>query len=195
MKTILVPAGQQLWNEKTEKFLYTKETVVLLEHSLYTISLWEEKHRKRFLDDSVEKTQIELMDYIRTMIVNKEEVDDVAFSYLINTRSLLEEVISYISDQCTATVLPKQDEKGNKEPVSSELMYYWLFSAGIDKECEHWHLSRLMALLGIFSVKNSEHEKEDPKKIQERNKRRHEEIKREKIKKWKQEHPNESMEV
>lgn len=183
-----------MWDEKTQRFLYTKETKLLLEHSLYTISKWESVYKKRFLDDKVEKTQAETIGYIRMMIQNEEEIDDVTFAYIINTPFIIKEILDYISDSRTATVLPnKNGEEKNDEPVSSELIYYWMFSAQIDISCEHWHISRLLTLLGIFSIKNADPKKEDPKKIQERNRKRHEKLKQERIEKWKREHPGESI--
>lgn len=45
MLTIVIPATE-LFNEKTQEFIQSKEQVLQLEHSLVSISKWESKWRK-----------------------------------------------------------------------------------------------------------------------------------------------------
>lgn len=61
----------------------------------------------------------------------------------------------------TATVInhpPGRDT--NNDTMTSELIYYYMFSAQIPIECEKWHLNRLIKLIEIFGVKN-----QTPKKM------------------------------
>ena len=52
--SITVP-GVESFDEETEKFVYTEETVLVLEHSLASISKWESIFHKPFLGKT-EKT-------------------------------------------------------------------------------------------------------------------------------------------
>ena len=63
MLTITVPKGQFFQNS-TNTFIYSEETELQLEHSLLSLSKWESKWHKPFLDTK-EKTEEELIDYVR----------------------------------------------------------------------------------------------------------------------------------
>lgn len=177
MKKIEIPAGKMFWDERSERMLYTNECEVLLEHSLYTVSKWEQKYHKRFLDPDVEKTQEELTDYIKIMIQKPEELGPIEFIYLVN--ECQKEISEYMKDPHTATSLPSNGDEKRKEPLSAELIYYWMFSSQIPLECEHWHLNKLMTLIGVFGVKNAPEKKESPSAIMARNKAQHDRLKRE----------------
>ena len=43
--------------------------------------------------------------------------------------------------------------KGNR--FLRELIYYYMFVCGIPEECAHWHIARLITLIGVFGVKNA----------------------------------------
>lgn len=184
-KQIEIPAGKKFWDDVHEEMLYSKGCTVLLEHSLFTISEWEQKYHKRFLDPEVKKTEEELTDYIRLMVRNPEEVSLPDFLVLI--REHQREISDYINDSHTATVLPKNNSGGDKEPISAELIYYWMFSSQIPLECEHWHLNKLMTLIGVFGVKNAPEKKESQRDIMERNRQQHLKRKEEREKRRRQE--------
>lgn len=184
-KTIDIPDGEKFWDEKNERFLYTTKCTAVLEHSLFTIFEWEQKHKKRFLDPDVEKTNVELIDYVNEMIQNKDEVGEAGLAYIVNYRQ--KDIDEYINDKHTATILPKNEDKKDSEKLSSELIYYWMFSSGIDKSCEHWHISNLLTLIGVFGVKNAPEKKESQRAIMERNRALHEKRKREREERLKKE--------
>lgn len=146
---------------------------------------WEQKHKKRFLDPDVEKTNAELIDYVNEMIQNKDEVGEAGLAYIVNYRQ--KDIDDYINDKHTATTLPKNEDKKDNEKLSSELIYYWMFSSGIDKSCEHWHISNLLTLIGVFGVKNAPEKKESQRAIMERNRALHEKRKREREERLKKE--------
>lgn len=157
----------ELYDENTKTFFF--ETIdVSLEHSLFTMSLWEAKYKKPFLSDAKdhEKTQDELLDYIRMMVIG--EISDAILDNLMQDHN--GEVQEYITDSQTATTITERKKaKPNSEMVTSELVYYWMFSNQIPKECEHWHLNRLITLIRVFSAKNSEPEKMAPNEVAARN--------------------------
>ena len=46
------------------------------------------------------------------------------------------------------------NNKGTKEIITSELIYFWMISFGIPVEFQKWHLNRLLTLIRVFNVKN-----------------------------------------
>ena len=80
MLEIKIPESESFDNEKQE-FITEKEVTLQLEHSLISISKWESKWNKPFLDNKIEKTSEETLDYVKCMTINK--VDDSVYLRLI----------------------------------------------------------------------------------------------------------------
>ena len=72
MFEILVPKTE-MFDESSNEFVESKETVLRLEHSLVSISKWESKWKKPFFGNSKkdQKTIPEFKDYIRCMTLNQ----------------------------------------------------------------------------------------------------------------------------
>ncbi len=149
------------WDSKKEKFIKPIEQTICLEHSLVSLSKWESKHKKPYLKDDVNKTYEEIIDYIKCMTITQNVNEDL---YTLLSPKDLEKINAYISDPMTATwfndntqyASQKPPVKRKREQVTSELIYYWMISYNIPKECEKWHLNRLLTLIRIFSIKESE---------------------------------------
>lgn len=161
MLTIVIPKQtKKYYDEINEEFIVKeldRDITIVLEHSLVSISKWESKWHKPFLSDGAnnKKTNEELLDYIKCMTIS-QNIDDKVYSFL--TKKDVEKINTYISNPMTATTfnVNKQNENTykKKEVVTSELIYYWMFSNQIPKECEKWNINRLMTLLRVFGVKN-----------------------------------------
>lgn len=152
----LVVSGGELWDERSQEFVTTEETTLVLEHSLVSLSKWESIVEKPFLGRD-EKTTEETLLYIMCMITSPEVPPEV-FSAL--TDEHFKAVNDYINAKMTATWF--SEEKGPKtrgEVITSEIIYYWMFTSGIPIECETWHLNRLLTLIRVFSVKNAPQKK------------------------------------
>ena len=168
---ITVPAQQaipemEFFDEKTQEFVMipgkpaVKETVLKLEHSLVSLSKWEAKHCKPFLSKNA-LTEEETIDYIKCMTLTQNVPPEV---YERLTEGAVKQISDYINAPMTATWFSKEvEKKGKEETVTSELIYYWMFSLQIDMKCEKWPLNRLITLIKIFNVKN-----EPPKKMSKR---------------------------
>lgn len=132
-------------------------------HSLVSISKWEEKYQRPFLVSDDDKTQEELLDYISMMVVNKlpRATLDEAISHI--TAEQMGLINDHIASRASATTFSDSGAgSSSTEVITAELIYYMMFANGIPKECEMWHINRLLALIRIFGIKNSP---EKPKKL------------------------------
>ncbi len=132
-------------------------------HSLVSISKWEEKYQRPFLVSDDDKTQEELLDYISMMVVNKlpRATLDEAISHI--TAEQMGLINDHIASRASATTFSDSGTgSSSTEVITAELIYYMMFANGIPKECEMWHINRLLALIRIFGIKNSP---EKPKKL------------------------------
>lgn len=160
MLTIVIPEGE-MFNEETGEFVYTKEQKLVLEHSLVSLSKWESKWKKPFLDNK-DKTPEETLDYIRCMTITKN-VDPNAYFNIPS--EAVARVNDYISDTMTATTFNNNGHiRPRRETITSEIIYYWMVNFNIPFECEKWHLNRLLTLIQVCSVKSQS----DTKKMSKR---------------------------
>lgn len=165
MLKILVP-GVEHFDETTETFITVGDFEIELEHSLVSLSKWESKHQKPFLDKR-EKTPQEIISYIETMILTPICPDDLMLRL---SQQNLDEISAYIESKESATTFGKMpDRPGRGEIITSELIYYWMVAFTIPFECERWHLNRLFALIRICNIKNSKPKKMSRHEIATRN--------------------------
>lgn len=150
MLTVVVPEQEGFDEQKDMFCLLTKETTLQLEHSLISVSKWEAKHHKPFLAKE-DKTNEEILDYIRDMTISKN-VDDAVYRNL--PASVLAEINDYIADPMTATTVLDTGGRRNNDIITSEIIYYWMISFGIPFECQKWHLARLLTLIRVCSEKS-----------------------------------------
>lgn len=158
----LIIEGKEFYDEASNSFYQIEPTIYNYEHSLLSISKWESITKKRFIATFENKASKEdLYIYIKCMIkdADYEDIDDKVIKS-IPQKELLK-MREYIDDPMTATTFyqyknPNSVNAGRTEDkTSSELIYYWMFSVGIPKECETWNFNRLLTLIRIFTVKES----------------------------------------
>ncbi len=167
MLIIEIPGGE-FYDEKTERFIQTKPVELQLEHSLISLSKWESKWEKPFLDNK-EKTPEELIDYIRFMTLNKN-VDPYIY-YLLNQETLME-IKKYMDSPMTATWFAEDKKKKrgrSREIITAEIIYYWMIALNIPFECQKWHLNRLITLVRVCGIKNAPPQKMSKKNIIKQN--------------------------
>lgn len=151
MLLVTVPATE-LYDEVTEQFINTKEQTLQLEHSLVSISKWEATWRKPFLSKG-DKTDEELMDYVKCMTITQNVSPE---TYLCLSESNYDRIKAYIEAPMTATTFSKEENnKTNREKITSEIIYYWMIALNIPMKCEKWHLNRLLTLIRVCSIKNA----------------------------------------
>ena len=135
----------------TNLITYTKETTLILEHSLVSLSKWESKWKVPFLNK--EHTEQEFDDYIRCMTITQNVDPSV---YLGITPELRKEIQDYIDDSLTAAVVHENKvQQTSSKFVTSDLIYYWMTALQIPFDpCQKWHLSRLLMLIRIANIEN-----------------------------------------
>ena len=115
MLTINVPISPEGWDEVKQEFVEPEYRTLQLEHSLVSLSKWESKWHKPFYSKK-EKTEEEMLDYIKCMTLTKN-VDSDVYNHL--TIDNVKDVKDYINDPMTATTFSR-DEKGqsNSETIT-----------------------------------------------------------------------------
>lgn len=150
MLTIVVPATE-FFDELNQEFIYTEGTTLQLEHSLASVSKWESKWEKPFLNDKP-RTDEETIDYVRCMCLTPDVPPNV-FHRLSQENN--EQIAQYIQAKMTATWF-KEMPGGpvNREVITAEIIYFWMVSLNVPFECDRWHLNQLLTLIRVINEKN-----------------------------------------
>lgn len=154
MLTIIVAMAEG-FNDASQEFLATESFQLDLEHSLASLSKWESFFEKPFLS-SGEKTSEETLWYIKAMTLTPDVPPDV---YNKLSDQNVTDIWKYIGAKMTATTFSFTASGRTREIITAELVYYWMFSMNIPKECEYWHLNKLLTLIRVFNVKNAKPKK------------------------------------
>jgi len=165
MLTIKV-LGVEVFDDESQEFTTKDDVTLELEHSLVSLSKWESKHEKPFLGKA-EKTNDEIVDYIRCMIVTPNVPEEVFSKF---SEQNYTEINNYIEAKMTATWFNEAPgAPQSRDVITAELIYYWMTIFQIPFECEHWHLNRLFTLIRICNVKQSKPKKMSRSEIAARN--------------------------
>jgi hypothetical protein len=154
------------YDEETKTFVMLGGRTIELEHSLLSLSKWESKHQKPFLDKEA-KTPDEILDYIRCMILSPDDSQDFVKTL---QQVHLDAINDYINSKESATtfgIMPENKSRG--ETITSELIYYWMVAFNIPFEVETWHINRLFSLIRICNIKNSKPKKMSRQEIAQQN--------------------------
>lgn len=163
MLIVTIPATE-IFNNAENVFINIKETKLQLEHSLISLSKWEAEYEKPFLTKDP-KTIEETLFYIKCMTIN--QVDPIVYKAI--PQSVIEEVTKYINKKMTATVINDNyigpnglstKTTSKNTIITSEEIYYDMIALQIPVQFEKWHLSRLLTLIKVCSIRN-----EPPKKM------------------------------
>lgn len=160
MLTIKIPAGEA-YNEKTNKFVHLPERTLKLEHSLLSLTKWESKHHKYFIDNK-DLSAEEILDYIKCMTIN--DVEDYIYDYL--TADNIKEITAYMKDPMTATWFSDDGRPKSRshEVITAEVIYSSMIILGIPIELfEKRHLNHLLTLIRVCNEKQNPESKSNKK--------------------------------
>lgn len=161
MLKITVPESR-IWNPSTEEFMLVKETTLVLEHSLVSLSKWEMKYKRPFLNQK--HTSEEIDDYIRCMTLT-QNVNPMV--YYVITPGIRNQVRDYMEDPMTAAVVREDPQAPQSTKfITSDLIYYWMVALQIPFDpCQKWHLNRLLILIKITNIEQKPKKKQNPADI------------------------------
>lgn len=154
MLKIVIKSKEHYDEERNLFFTFPqKDTQITLEHSLLSISKWEEKWHRPFLNDE-QLTEEQTLDYIRCMCINPSS-DNIDMMLLLNlSTENVKAINDYISNEMTATFFrdDKIKKKTSKRIVTNELIYYWMTAYQIPFSCEKWHINKLLTLIKVCNA-------------------------------------------
>jgi len=163
---IIILPDDEIYNEDTEEFIKVKGKKVVLEHSLYSISLWEMIHNKCFLKHFEHLTKDEIVSYIMCMSIGDDITEDDVI-YMLSKSEIQQQIVRYLNRKMSATYIREsQNNRPSTEAQTSELFYYFLIKLQAPVELiEHWHISRLISLLTVFNAKDDTKHKRSVREI------------------------------
>jgi len=151
MLTLTIPESE-LFNQSNGKFITLPKTVLHLEHSLVSLSKWEQKYEKPFLGSDA-KTMEETIDYVKCMCLEGDVSDEVLHRL---TKENNQDISNYVTAKMTATTFNERNARPNREIITAEIIYYWMVQLQIPfQPCENWHLNKLLALVKTVNLKSA----------------------------------------
>lgn len=156
---------QEFFDERLSEFFELQQLTLQLEHSLVSLSKWESRYEKPFLDKK-EKTDDEIKAYVFYMILSPEVSEDVLLRL---TEEDYFKIRSYIDAKMTATTFSDRQVGPSREIITAELIYFWMITFHVPIECENWHLNRLLTLIRVCNIKNQTPKKMNKAELAARN--------------------------
>jgi hypothetical protein len=170
MIKITIPDIVDGWDPVRKEFVNQRGATLVLEHSLVSVQKWESKWHIPYT--STEKTNEQVLDYIKCMVVFPHEVDDKVFDYI--PKGELKRIADYIHDPMTATTFSDTSKSSGKsfkqEKVTAEIVYYWMIAFNIPMEYRKWHFNQLLTLIHVCELKQGPQQKMGKNEILARNK-------------------------
>lgn len=159
MLTIRVPLAEK-FNDDTQMWEVSESAVLELEHSLASVSKWEQTFEKPFLN-SEDKSPEETIAYIMMMAVDPKTPPEL-FARL--TDENIKEINEYVGAKMTATWFREdKNQRPSREVITAEVIYHWMIQHSVWLEAEHWHINKLLTLLRVCTEKSK-----PPKKMNRR---------------------------
>lgn len=137
------------------------------EHSLLSLSKWEDKTGKAFLSNS-QKSPEEMLTYYQLMLTSPEQDPDLVLA--LNSEQH-KELTNYINSTPGATSFPPKvsGTKGSTEVLTAEIIYSQMTMLRIPWEAKYWHVNKLLVTIAWIAYKQTpDDKKKDRKSVRER---------------------------
>ena len=149
MLKIIIPLAETFDEDKSE-FVVVDSFELKLEHSLLSVSKWEEEFEKPFLGKD-EKTVEETLFYIQEcMLLGKNPPGEIWEKL---SKGNVESIQTYINGKRTATWFNEPPERRpmglRNQIITSEVIYGWMVGLKIPFETQSWYLNRLFTLIKV----------------------------------------------
>lgn len=146
------------WDNDKELFVVSESFDLELEHSLASLSKWEQFYEKPFLG-SDDKTPEETLVYITMMVVTPKVPPEV-FARL--SADNIDDIHQYINAKMTATWFKEEkNQPASRKIITAEVIYHWMISHNVWLEAEHWHLNKLLTLIQVCNRENQPPKKQN----------------------------------
>lgn len=147
--------GGEFWDQEKEEFFYPDEFVLELEHSLVSLSKWEQNLQKPFI--SSDKSDEEALFYVECMVLDPNLPPEVLSKL---TQQNMDEISDYIMNKMTATFFSDEPSGvSSSQLITSELIYSWMVTYEVDFQTQYWHLNRLLTLIKVLDRQRSQSSK------------------------------------
>lgn len=188
MLTVKMDATER-YDEETNTFIYTDPYELHMEHSLSSISKWEQKFERPcpLINNEAMTDMEEKIYYLQCMCLDEFDDDEQMMNVLSSLKtSDIERIYEYINKKMTATTFfdfQSNNINGvtDNSKNTSELIYYAMIVFNIPFECERWHLNRLLTLIEVCKRKNQKQKGPSQEQLmmmrKEENRRRREAMK------------------
>lgn len=156
MIKIYIPENSDAYDPTSGEFTTIKGGIFSFENSLKSISKWEARHQKRWLDERVNKTDDELLDYYKCMCITP------GFKVEMLNDDIIKILNEYVQTEHTGTTIHNhgiQNGCGSvrNSGISSEQIYAKMVMAGIPFECDKWEIHRLLKLIECVNILSGGH--------------------------------------
>lgn len=149
MLKIIVPLAET-FDEDSSRFVIADGFELELEHSLLSVSKWEEEFEKPFLGKD-EKTVEQTAFYIEHCMTLTKNPPGEIWGKL--SKANFEAIQNYINGNRTATWFNEPPEKRplnlRAAIITSEVIYGWMVGLKIPFETQTWYLNRLFTLIKV----------------------------------------------
>jgi hypothetical protein len=106
MLTIVI--SDEHYDEETSEFVLLNTISLDLEHSLLSLSKWESKFQKPFIDPRAQKSPEEVFGYLQAMVITPGVDLDVLYKL---TQDQINEIQNYVDSSQSATTFGKLPDR------------------------------------------------------------------------------------